>query len=483
MTLIAAQLKRFLNGHKVDYRLFCHSRMRTLEQSAATHDIPKSAFAQTILLQDDKGMIAAVLPLDCDIDEGLLSRILKRNLYRVQEQEADRLFYDCEPTAHPPIVTPYRLHAIVDTKLLKNSAVFFTAGSHTSVVKVETSDFHYLMADALWGRFAVPMMEQGIEMSAEGGSTKILDEILEDPFDWVMPDFSSAGPMDKMPKIVKQILNLAQSPKSSSEQLVSLLSQDPDISKMMKVCEENNQLSLSQKSVMDAPTSEILKHWLDFNTISHLVIGMGAKQNFKITETGLLGLDALWEHAVLSAEICEKIAHKANFTVRLDPAFCYLGALLQNFGFLWMGHAYPPEFGLLNRWFEQNPEISIKTLEKRLHGLGGAQKLLAYGHERLGFWLTHLWELPLEIQLMTKYHHSDYQGKHSQYVLLLRLVNRFLREQGIGEGEEFDVSSQVIESVFGISLMEMATFVQDILEQKGRYHPPLGDSKEVSFQK
>ena len=85
-----------------------------------------------------------------------------------------------------------------------------------------------------------------------------------------------------------------------------------------------------------------------------------------------------------------------------------------------------PEFYLLNRVADANPDVPITQVENRLLGIG---------HNHIGAWLMRSWQMPDEIVTTVREHHNEiHRGDHSPYVHLMIVVDCLLKSHGIGDG-------------------------------------------------
>jgi len=458
MSQVAAILKRFIMSHKVDYRLYCHSRVASLSEAAQIHNISEAAIARSVVLKDTKGYMLAVLPLNAQIDCRALNKTLKRELYIVKGLEADRLFRDCEPFAHPPIAVPYGVPVIVDIKLLEHAFIYIEPGSHTSLLRLEKSDFRYLMANATWAKFSQPFESARYGAYACGQAENVTHEQLD-------KQVNGMNPLPTLPKIAYDIVQLSKENINQPEKLLELLNTDAS---MVQVLQQYQTITHAKPQ----STSTSLKHILNFDTISHVVLGTATHQRLEIADEGVLGAKSFWQHAVLSAKLMYLIAKDNKGNLKLDPAICYLGGLLHNFGFLFISNLYQPEFKLLNRWLSVEEKgaskTSIRVLERRLLGLGGAQKLLCSGHACIGAWLMRHWAMPQDVQMMVEHHHNpNYNGASQNYVVLLVLVNHILRKNGIGEGDLLNqCEEQNLLDLLGLSAESLSTYLNDVIREK-----------------
>jgi HD-like signal output (HDOD) protein/prolyl-tRNA editing enzyme YbaK/EbsC (Cys-tRNA(Pro) deacylase) len=426
---IAAKVKRFLDAHRICYRIQSHERTNTLCDAAEACKIAPQQFLRTVLLRDVKGIVAVILPLDSKLNFFALRKLLRRNLQICKTEQIDKLFCDCEPGSHPPITEVYGLLTVVDEQLFKQPDIYFEPGTHTSIVQIKQDDFCFLMSNAIRGPVSVPLtddsahchwdrQEQLKNFCPVEYGTKMLSETILSGY-----NFDS-------PKVVQQIIELAKEQHSDEKELASILQSDPLLSQGLKLFA---QLQSERNHENNVELCESIKSILDFNTVTHIAVGCTASQDFRVTKEGPLGLKAYWTHALNASQICYSLAKREDNN--LCPTNAYLSGLFQNIGFLLYGHLFPPEFRLLNKWVKMSPKKPITLLEQRLLGLGQAQ-LSGCSHAQMGGWLMEKWGLPESVVVSTYRHHEvDYRGEYKEYILLLQAVNHCLLEFGMGEGQ------------------------------------------------
>ncbi|HET9843935.1 MAG TPA: HDOD domain-containing protein, partial [Gammaproteobacteria bacterium] len=155
---------------------------------------------------------------------------------------------------------------------------------------------------------------------------------------------------------------------------------------------------------------------------------------FFVQKDGPVGFNAFWQHAKASATLMQSLAQEAKHA-SLDPIIAYRCGLLHNIGLLLLGHLFPPEFCLLNKMLWQSKKSSIEMLEKKLLGMGLAQKMFGCGHAWLGSKLLEYWQLPEPLIITAReHHHINYQGNYQEYVYLQIIANSLLKHQNLGEG-------------------------------------------------
>ena len=151
---IARRLKWYLDAREVEYEVLPHPPSSTSEETARKAAIPPQRLAKSVLLEDDRGYVMAVIPASHRIDVAELSAQLHRDLVLASERELAELFHDCEPGAMPALGPPYRVPTVYDDALCDLEDVYFEAGDHEDLVHMDAASFLLLLRGSLHGRFS-----------------------------------------------------------------------------------------------------------------------------------------------------------------------------------------------------------------------------------------------------------------------------------------------------------------------------------------
>lgn len=154
---IAARIKKFLNAHKIGYHVYSYPRTTGLAHAIELLKIPINQCAKSIGLMDKKGMILAVIPYDYQLNLKAVNTLLHRQLKVVTSLTLDRMFYDCEPGAHPVLAEPYGINMVVDEAFYSSEAIYFAPGTHSSLLRLHRDDFCYLTANQKWRKISFPL--------------------------------------------------------------------------------------------------------------------------------------------------------------------------------------------------------------------------------------------------------------------------------------------------------------------------------------
>ena len=151
---IALRLLEFLEWRGVDYELIEHPPTGDALHTAEAAHVPGDRLAKAVVLKDARGYVMAVLPATHHVDLEVLRALLDRPLEFATEEELEALFQDCARGAVPPVGPAYGLEMVVDEALSDDPEVYFEAGDHRDLVRVDARDFAALTEGAPRGRFS-----------------------------------------------------------------------------------------------------------------------------------------------------------------------------------------------------------------------------------------------------------------------------------------------------------------------------------------
>jgi len=144
--MVCDKLKKYLDVEGVKYEVVRHSETFTAQELAAALHVRGRMLVKVVVLKTEQGYIMAALPADRRVDIAALRSELGMKLAALaSEDEFKRLFQDCEPGAMPPFGNLYGLKVYVDKSLTLDTDIYFPAGNHYEVVKMNYADFERLV--------------------------------------------------------------------------------------------------------------------------------------------------------------------------------------------------------------------------------------------------------------------------------------------------------------------------------------------------
>lgn len=153
---ISKTLQNYLKQHDVKYKLLSHPHSESSIESAQKAHVPGDALAKGVLVREDGAYLLVVIPSDYHVDLELLHKLVGKPVNLAEEAELNDLLPDCELGAIPAIGHIYGIKTLWDpnTSLGKEEQVYFEAGDHQHLVRVNGKQFHELMAAADRGEFS-----------------------------------------------------------------------------------------------------------------------------------------------------------------------------------------------------------------------------------------------------------------------------------------------------------------------------------------
>lgn len=267
-----------------------------------------------------------------------------------------------------------------------------------------------------------------------------------------------------MPEMARQVLELRQNPDADIADLAEIVELDPSLAAQVVRYASSPFYGYRGKinSIHDAITRV-----LGFDLVMNMALGLATGKSFSNLCDGPLGLKAFWRHAVYSAALAQAIVRKMPREKRPEMGMAYLAGLLHNFGFLLLGHLFPPEFKLLNKLVIAHPDSPVTALEKCVLGMGQAQEVLEMGHAQMGAWLMQSWKMPDEIVVTVREHHNpDYAGDHAVYAHLVLLTDHLLKRHGIGDAADGELPAASLNRV-GVGEEQLAELTEDLIDNSG----------------
>ena len=152
---IPLRLSRYLDQQQVRYEVSEHRWSRSSAQTARLAHVPPRSIAKSVILEDDAGLVMAVVPADKYVMLGRLARLLRRHeLHLSDEQRIAAVFADCDRGAVPPVGMAWGIDTVVDEELQDFDPVYLEGGDHQRLLRVSRDQFRALMHTARHGSFS-----------------------------------------------------------------------------------------------------------------------------------------------------------------------------------------------------------------------------------------------------------------------------------------------------------------------------------------
>lgn len=446
--MIPGRIQRLLEQHQASYRLVRHRPTRTLLQAAAASEIDTRQLVRAVLLADEQGLLMAVLPAEHILDFAAIEALLGRKLSPVPVEQLHQVFSDCEPRCCPPAAAAYGLEAILDEQVDTGGEIFFEAGSHSSLIRIDGPEFRHLLGEPRRGRFSSPVgildaaghaPDHAVRRFTPGGLRRTVESIHELP---------------SIPASAARLLELAADPHAGAAELAEVIQQDAPLTATILRYANSPMYGFTGR-ITDVKGA--IARVLGFDFVLNLALGMSIGRTLRVPPDGPLGLDAFWRHSVYCAALVERLGTAVAPELRPRRGTAHVAGLLHDIGLVMLGEAFQAEFFLLNRYLRAHPETPVQAVEQRIIGVG---------HEQIGAWLLQSWGLPDELVAAARHHHDpEYWGPHAVYPQLVLIANRLLTRTGIACGESGELPQFSLQAL-GLTEPVLKNLMEEVLGRR-----------------
>lgn len=142
---LSPTLHDWLHGKGSQYEVLQHPHSFNSMATAEVAHIPGDRLAKTVVLEDESGYAAAVLPSTHHLRLSELWKSTGRRLVLASESEVRELFKDCELGAVPPVAMAYGMPTYIDESIAQQPDVYFEAGDHEALIHMRTEAFLDMM--------------------------------------------------------------------------------------------------------------------------------------------------------------------------------------------------------------------------------------------------------------------------------------------------------------------------------------------------
>ncbi len=153
---ISKTVQWYLDSREVSYEVLQHPHSHNSSETAGAAYIWEDQLAKTVLLEDERGYIMAIVPASHRVDLKKLETELHRQLELATEGEMPLIFPDCEPGAIPPLGGAFGIPVVYDDRLRRLSCVYFEGGDHRELVYMGGPEFIALLDGSPHGDLCRP---------------------------------------------------------------------------------------------------------------------------------------------------------------------------------------------------------------------------------------------------------------------------------------------------------------------------------------
>jgi HD-like signal output (HDOD) protein/prolyl-tRNA editing enzyme YbaK/EbsC (Cys-tRNA(Pro) deacylase) len=421
----------YLNTAGVNYMVIENLPNHTLEEIIKLIGIADHALLRVALMQDELGIILAILPQDYLLDIGLLSKQLNRELQPLDNELLNKMYSEVNIDCYPPLPEFLSLPCVIESDILNLEDVYFKPGVSNELICMKRSAFMEFQQQSKRYNFGIAISHLPHLNNPEGGVSVSIKQLT--PLR-IKKRVEQTIELPAVPVIASKILKLRFDPNATSKDLAQVIEKDPSLSAQLMSWASSPYYGYSGK--LSSIECAIVKV-LGFDLVMNLALGIVLGRSMHVPVQGPLGLSEYWRFSICTAALVETLVNLMPIQHRPIPGIAYLAGLLHNFGILLLAQVFPPHYQLLNRYVLANPHINLTTIENYVLGVG---------HDQIGAWLMKAWHLPPEVIAAAKFHHhEEYTSEYAVYSNIVLLATRLLKTHGIGDAEDSTIPLPLLE--------------------------------------
>lgn len=419
--LLPPGLERFLEQQRIHYQVTTDPPCREPESAGSLR-------CRSVALEDDKGIVLALVPEDHLVDIRLLNAILERDLHPLMEIRLHSNFPDCSPGCPPPLGQPYAVETVVDIGLYTGLELSLQSGRDQIRLLVPTRELQQAVNNCPLGRFSY--LPSQAPNTSPGHDQRLSESRIKPALAKLFPERAMRSAeqcrsLPALPTTAWKILEVTTDSHAGARDLKRVVEQDPSISARLLQCANAPAYGFSGR-VSDLDTA--IARILGFDRALAIAFGMSLHQVLGQDGPDTGELESYHRNTVYRATLAKYLAGSMPPESGVLPGTAYMAGLLHNIGLLFLACNFPRQHRLLIDSAQLNPGVPLVSLEAGL---------LEISHQELGGQLLEGWGLPRELVVAARHHHdTDYDGEHSGYSQLMRLCAALVPKQGLFAGHD-----------------------------------------------
>lgn len=393
--------------------------------------------AQLCILEDEHGRIQVIHPANRILDLNKLFSATARQLTPSAKIKVDQIRQGLNLEAIPALPQVTGLETYVDESLLELDTIEMGLNDN-QILTVNKQDFLTLVSSSRVGDYCAslpiialpganwidPDVKQ-INVAVKNFTQLRIHQRLEETLD-----------MPPMPETAKRIIDLRMDPDAETDELARLVSYDPGLAAQVISWANSPYYGISGTI---GSVQEAVIRVLGFDLVINLALGLSLGRTLSVPKDGPQGYIPFWQQSVYTATLMSELVRALPPGDRPSQGMAYLCGLLHNFGYLILGHVFPPHAKLVNRHIESNPMINRYYIEQHVIGIT---------REQISSNLFKQWGIPDEVCTAIRYQNEpNYMGESSVLSRLLYVASRMLRQHNLNDAPLETLPQSLLDSL------------------------------------
>ena len=423
--------------------------------ASQTHQEDVLAFPlQLVYLSDAEGIVQVLLSSFVMLDLIKLEQLLERDLTAMAPSDVQRLIDKGRLSDLPLTQVNKRVVSIVDQSVDHSQCYRIRSQSTDHWLDYAATDMEQLRAHAQQAMISQAVVSADELHDTSTDLAQVNQAISTFTVLRIKQRLQETLDLPPMPETCRRIIELRVDPYAETRALAGAIELDPGMSAQV-LGWARSPFYGARKDINTVEDAVI--RVLGFDLVINLALGLSLGKAIAVPRTGPHGYANIWQQALVVATICQRVAQRQRLA---EPGLAYLCGLLHNYGFLILGHVFPPQFDLVNRHIEANPHLNRYLIEYQILGMT---------REQCTSCLMQQWQMPEEVGVVIRHYHEDeYDGDHDNMVALLHCVSRTLRRLNFGDGCLQKPVPSMLEKL-GIDYEDLKTLCQSVLDQQDEF--------------
>lgn len=384
---------------------------------------PHSALLRSVLLQDDQGLLLAIMPQAGLLDLNLIEQCTQRSFECAPRSVMAALPVALPEQGCPPLSEYVGLSAVIDLQILMMETVYFRIGDANVLIGLHRDEFLKLQKNMHFGAICIPMEilleDESFDYHHHEGKHSFITQLTPMRMKQRTQQLLN---LPILPNVMQQLLQVHMGKAHHWNYIESIIETDPSLS--LQVLSWVQSPQTSPRSSINTVEAAIEKR-LGVDLTLNLSLMTALSAPMKMPKKGRLGWQSYWRAALHAGMLSQILARIIEPGLAEKQKIAYFSGLFHNIGLLILSELFPSYYQLLNQLMLMNNHLSISMVEQYAFGLT---------HHQLASWLMEAWVLPKEIIASTHWYENDVTQLQGQEAKIVRLAMHLLAEQHIGEG-------------------------------------------------